>query len=200
MTSSLLTEDLDRVDEIRFYGLLASARLRLREWQLAARQAARTAERIIGYSLPTAVYSFEGYSGMAEVYLSLWENELEARGKDFRILQKGEFSEFRREAQNAINTLKRFARTFKMGLPRAYLYTGLFYWLDGKEGKARKYWQKSLHLAERLGMPYEEGLACYEIGRHSRELDQIDWLNRAARIFESLKAEYYLSQINDALS
>ena len=50
------------------------------------------------------------------------------------------------------------------GQPRAWLWQGLYEWLAGKPGKARKAWHKSLAAAERLAMRYEQGLAHYEIG------------------------------------
>ena len=61
-----------RADEILSDGVLALACLR-RHDEEQARLAAGRAARLIAQAQPGAVHIFEGYAGVAEVYLSLWE-------------------------------------------------------------------------------------------------------------------------------
>ncbi|MEI7556465.1 adenylate/guanylate cyclase domain-containing protein [Candidatus Chlorohelix sp.] len=196
MASSLLTETLDKVDEIRFYGLLASARLRLQEWQYAARQAAATAARLIAQAPPSTVYSYEGYSGVAEVYLGLWESESSTRAaKEFRF----SLGEIHDSTLKACKAMDKYARIFPIGLPRATLYRGLYYWLSGNTDKAHKLWISSLRHALRLGMPYEQGLAHFEIGRHSYGEERKTHLNCAIEIFEHLNIPFDLERARTIL-
>lgn len=194
--SSLLTEALDKVDEIRFYGLLASARLRLQEWQYAARQAAATAARLIAQSHPSTVYSYEGYSGVAEVYLGLWESESStSAAKGFRF----SLGEIRDSTLKACKAMDKYARIFPIGLPRATLYRGLYYWLSENTVKAHKLWNNSLSHAMRLDMPYEQGLAHFEIGRHSHGEERKTHLNCAIEIFDHLNTPFDLERARTIL-
>jgi class 3 adenylate cyclase/tetratricopeptide (TPR) repeat protein len=114
----LLVEHPDRAEQVRAYGLLAVVRLRRGE-ETAARAAASSAASLIArLKRPTSFYLLEGYAGVAEVYLSLWEN-----GQDSR--------EVRQAAQRACLALRRFARVFPIGEPRARLWSGrlLYFWL-----------------------------------------------------------------------
>jgi hypothetical protein len=96
----------------------------------------------------------------------------------------------------------RFAQVFPIGQPRAWLWRGLCDWLSGEPDKARTAWQKSLAAAERLAMPYEQGLAHYQIGLHL-PLDAAarrDHLNRAADIFTQLDTAYDFGRVQKALA
>ena len=191
-TEALLAENLDRADEIRAYGLLAVAYLRRNE-SLLARATARTAEQRIAQLSPTAIYSLEGYAGVTEVYLMLWENNSAQQISKRSALQKS--------ARHACKALHKFARVFPIGRPRAWLWDGLYYWLSGSPPKAYKAWGKSLAAAERLAMSYEQGLAYYEIGRHLEAQDpgRREHLNSACRIFKELGAAYNLERAQAAI-
>jgi class 3 adenylate cyclase/tetratricopeptide (TPR) repeat protein len=155
----LYTDNIDRTSIITTYGLLALGYLRQGEWQLA-RQAADMAVKVIANSSPASHYLLEGYAGVAEVYLTLWEvDKSKSKAQDPR-------SKIPESAKQACKALHRYAKIFPIGQPRAWLCQGLYNWLTGKPSRAYKAWQKSLSLAEQLHMPYEQGLAHYEIGRH----------------------------------
>lgn len=188
----LFTEDVDRIEETRVYAVLAVVSLYQGDPQ-SALQAAEKAGSLIAESGSTSAFILEGYAGVAEVYLTLWEaNETSL---------VAERQDLARAAQQACAALRQFARRFSIGQPRTWLYQGWADWLAGQPGRAKKAWEKSLSIAARLSMPYEQGLAHYEIGRHLDAQDPA-WrihLTRACEIFEQLGAAYDLARAQATL-
>ena len=180
---------MDRLDEIPHYGLLGLARLRQGDEQLA-RQAAETAAQRIAQSRPSLATAFEGYASVAEVYLALWEASHDQPPAERTVLAQC--------ARHACQELRRYAYVFPISQPRAWLWQGLYEWLAGKPGKARKAWHKSLAAAERLAMLYEQGLAHSEIGRHASAPERHLHLARACAIFAQLGAAYDLARAETA--
>ncbi len=177
--AALLAENSDRTSEITVTGLLAVAHVRLGRMDLA-RQAADAAARLIAQvaSSPTSQDVVEGYAGVAEVYLTLWEDAV------------GQSAEFRKLAQRACKDLHGYARVFPIGQPRAWLWQGRCDWLAGDARKARQSWEKSLAAAERRAMPYEQGLTHSEIGRRAKGMERQTHLARAIELFTRLGAAY----------
>jgi len=183
------SEPMDRAAEIPHYGLLAVVHLRRGEEQLAL-QAAETAAQRIAQSRPTLNTFFEGCASVAEVYLALWEASHGQPPAERTVLAQ--------RARHACQDLHRYAHVFPIGQPRAWLWQGLYEWLAGKPGKARKAWQQSLAAAERLAMPYEQGLAHYEIGRHARIPERQHHLACASAIFAQSGAADELARAETA--
>jgi tetratricopeptide (TPR) repeat protein len=183
--AALLKEGTDVQQYIRFYGVASVAYWRL--GQVAkARQAAEKGLAIITRSQPSISYSLEGYASIAEVYFALWEQEKQQ--------QPGTNSQMREPAQQAIQALNKFARPFPIGEARAHLWRGVFEWLEGRSTAARRAWQKSLAIAQKMAMPYDEALAYYEIGRHAMGEERQINLTQALEIFERLSAQYNIGQ------
>jgi class 3 adenylate cyclase/tetratricopeptide (TPR) repeat protein len=178
--------DLDHLTQIWSYGLLALTRLHQGDPQ-GAQQAAETAANLIRHTTPIAVFVLDGYAAVAEVYLALWAA---SRGQP-----SAERRRLRRAAWQACAALHVHAWVFPISSPRAWLWRGVHDWTAGKPSKAHKAWHKSLAAAERLSMPYEEGLAHYEIGRHLPAGDSArrDHVTRACEIFTRLEAAYDLA-------
>jgi class 3 adenylate cyclase/tetratricopeptide (TPR) repeat protein len=172
---TLLTDYPDRAEQLRARGLLAVAHLRRGDRDAARRGADQTAELIRQFFAPTAHYLLEGYAGPAEVMLSLSETGDASRGTI-------------RAARRACRSLRKFARVFPIGEPRARLLQGRYEWLSGRTGKARRSWEKSLLASTRLGMVFEEALAHREIGRHAPpgDTDGARHLDIAALILSGL--------------
>jgi hypothetical protein len=108
------------------------------------------------------------------------------------------------KARQAGKALQKFVRVFPIGQPRAWLYRGQQAWLSGRQGTAQKAWQKSLVTAKRLSMPYEQGLAHLEIGRHvpasGKSLTAREQhLAQAHDIFTKLGASPDLARVEQAL-
>jgi len=173
----------DRATEINAYGIRALAHARRGERALAL-QSIEPAVRLIEQSSPSAYYGLTGYAAAAEVTLTL----LEASD-----VGSAEREKLQRLADHACTALRSFARLFPIGQPQAWLWKGLRDWLAGKPSRAQAAWQKSLVRAERLEMPYEEGLAHFEIGRHLPATDprRRRHLMRAGEIFSQLGAAYH---------
>ena len=160
------------------------------------RNAVPAAERIahlISLGPPVGWHLFKGYSSVAEVYLALWEASDGGSPAEREVLA--------RSARQACKDMQRFAKVFLFGRPRAYLWQGWYHWLCGKARKACKAWQVAIVEAERLEMPYERGLAHYQIGRHLDAGDPTrrEHLTRAAEIFASLETAYDLARVRAML-
>jgi tetratricopeptide (TPR) repeat protein len=183
--TELLTERGSRADEILAYGLLALAYLR-RQDEEHARLAAQRAASLIAQSQPVAIHILEGYAAVAEVHLSLW-----AAGDHTAV----------RPARQACAALRRFARPFPFARPRAWLCRGQAAYLTGQRRRALAAWRKSLATAERLAMPYEQGRAHYELGRHlpAGHPARQSHLSRACKIFADIGASYELAHAQAAM-
>jgi len=186
----LLSDNAELSAEVEVYGMLALARLRLGQLQ-AARQAADMATERIAQSLPPGSFSLlVGYAAVAEVYLRLWE-------ETFNNAQPAtERATLAKLARQACKNCQAYKRVFPIGQPRAWLYQGQYDWLAGKQRKAHKAWRKSLEAAQRLAMPYEQGLTHYQIGRHlpADHTARQAHLSRAVELFTKLEATYYLER------
>lgn len=189
---TLFAQNKDIVSETATYGMLATARLYQGEQQLAQKVAVQTQERLAQISSPNSHYLIEGYAGVAQVYLALWETNSDQFCAESEALVK--------LACLACKGLHKFARVFPVGLPRAWLCQGLYYWLAGHPAHARVAWYKSLAAAQRLAMRYEQGLAHYQIGRHAIGSDWQQHLKNACEIFTQLGAACDLAKVEAAMT
>jgi hypothetical protein len=122
------------------------------------------------------------------VYLALWEAETQQAQRAF--VQ----SDLRALATQASHLLWNYARTYSIGLPRALLCQGLVDWLEGAPASAMKHWHAGLAKAEQLGMPYEQGLTHYEIGRRVVGEERQRHLTHARQLFAQLGAAFDLAR------
>jgi tetratricopeptide (TPR) repeat protein len=192
----MLAQSTDRVTRILNRGLLAVAHLRRGEYRLAQEMADTTAD-LIGRAWPVTSSTFDGYVAVPQVYLALWEASLDPSRAPVDVPTE----RVAEQARKACKALRAYAFTFPIGRPRAWLYRGWYDWLSGRARRAQKAWRRSLAEAERLAMPYEEGLAHYEIGRHlpGGSPERREHLGRAAEVLARLGAVYDLEQVNRAL-
>ena len=164
-------------DQVWAHGVLAMARL----WNgqpEQAREAAAASQALILKTQPNAFYALEGYAGVAEVGISLWDTdaaEVKAAAKAARASLKG---------------LKQFAAFFPIGIPRAYLWEGMYHWKLGKRSKAHAMWQKGLALAQANRFAYEEALLRRVIATHMEASDpaRVPYFQRAVELFASIGA------------
>jgi tetratricopeptide (TPR) repeat protein len=187
---ALLAAPLGRADRLGAGGALALARLRQEAFPAACR-AADTALGLINERPPLTYSSLHALAGVAEVYLAL------AEGGGYGT--PGERVSLLDRAAQACAALHAFARVFPIGAPQAWLRRGLAHWLNDRPAAARAAWQRSLATAERLAMPYEQGLAHYELGRHLAGPDRLLHLTQAADLFTRLGAAYDLTRTQLAL-
>ncbi len=202
----LLTQhNLDRITAILNRGVLAVACLRQGKLR-TAREVVYNVAQFIERTMPIWVVSFDGYAAMAQVQLALWENAQSNRPgskTDPRShhpnLEPG-ISNLKSNAHKACQSMRGYARVFSIGRPRAALYQGWYDWLDSNPSGARRAWRKSIEQARKLDMPYEEGLAQYELGRHAAGAEGRQHLAAAAEIFEQVGAVYDLGQAKSLLA
>ncbi len=90
---------------------------------------------------------------------------------------------------------------FLIGRPRAWLFQGVYERLTGRLAKAHTSWARSLAAAARLAMPYDQGLAHYEMGQHLATDDPARQrhLTSACTLFSRINASYDLARAQDAL-
>jgi hypothetical protein len=191
----LASAGANRVSEITTHGWLAVGQLHQGQLQ-AARTTADAVAPMIMPSSPTVFATIDAFVAIAEVYLALWE-----LGGSQPKPTPAEGADLANAARQACQALHRYARTFPIGQPRAWLAQGLYEWLRGRPAQAHKAWHKSMGAAERLAMPYDRALAHYEIGRHldpaatARQFH----LSRAHETFTQLNAAYDLARTNEAM-
>jgi len=164
----LLVDHPDPAEQIQAYGLLAAARWRQGEDAAAVAAASSAASLMAEHKRPTAFYLFEGYTGVAEVYLDRW-----AAGDRVPATKQAV-----RQARAALRT---FARIFPIGKPRARLLKGQVLHLFGRPRRARAAWRASLSAAQRLGMPFDAALAHAELGLSSTGTPEGQWHMEQAR-------------------
>jgi hypothetical protein len=137
----------------------------------------------------TSYAYLDGYVAIFEVCLARWAAAV------------GEANELRKAAGNAHRALQRFAGVYPVAQSRALLCQGRYSWQEGKPRLAHASWLKSLAAAERLDMPYDQGLAYLEIGKHLDTSDPArrEHLNRARDMFERIGAAHDLARAEDLL-
>jgi eukaryotic-like serine/threonine-protein kinase len=182
-----LPQSADLGDQIAGYGL--TGWVHLRRWELQrAQQLAEKGLEICAKTRPLAYYAFPAYNGFAVTFIELWENQ-----KNSVQLEK--------QAALACKLLRQFAGIYPMATACATLYDGRYQWLKGDTSKALRLWEKSLDTARKMHMPYDEGLAHYEIGRHmdAKDPQRNVHLADALKIFEQLGAQYDVERVREVL-
>jgi len=185
----LSTEEIIVTEKIWIHGLLAVVR-----WQQADPQAAieeaRRATRWIAKSVPMNIRCLEGYAGVAEVHLRLWESLLLQLSKEpinsAAANIHARIHMAKQSAQQANHNLYRYAKVFVVARPRAWLWQGLYDWLLGKPPRAYQAWKKSLTLAQKFNLPYEQALTHAEIGRHQELPQHSEHQQSAQALFKQL--------------
>lgn len=178
--NAALAQNEEVPSQISNDGLLALGYLRQRQLDRAQQAAQAAADLLQTIPVPTAYYLIEGYAGYAETCLAVWE-----ASSGLPPAQRAPLVE---RARQACAALAAFARIFPIGQPRMHLWQGLSTWLLGKPAQAHRIWHEGLKVAERLAMPYEQGLLHYELGRHLTGPARREHLQQAYELFTRLNA------------
>jgi len=103
-----------------------------------------------------------------------------------------EHTQSMRDAQlvcrRALKAGKAYAR---YGIPEAMRHRGTYEWLATKPFAARKWWIRSLGLADEMSMRYQSGMTHLEMGRR---LNDREHLVKAEAIFTEIGAEWDLAE------
>ncbi|APR83966.1 Serine/threonine protein kinase [Minicystis rosea] len=166
-------------DDVRCYGVLALAAWRAGDAQLA-RTSVERALQVILATRPVAYWTHDGVTFAAEAALAMLEAASAA--------PPYERAAFEKLADQGVRGAEAFAKVFPIGKPFALLWRGLRHQLAGRPDKARRLWESCRAEAERMSLPYEEGRALLELGRHlpPGHPDRRPLLARASAIFERL--------------
>jgi hypothetical protein len=180
-THAVRSGDLDQarlvLQDRRAPALEALLYLRRGEWQAASDAVQAALEPV--RAAPIKCYWYELYATTAEAAIAMWHA---SRQHDL-----GDQATLRAAAQQAMRALRRYARAFPIGQPRALLCGGLLVWVDGRSVRARKAWRQSLAVAERLGMRYDEMLAHHQLGRYGSPAERDEHLASARQLFAQLR-------------
>jgi len=173
-----LVDKIGSADQVWAYGVLAMARLWNGQQELA-REAAAASQALILKTQPNAFYALEGYAGVAEVGITLWD------------VNAGDKKAAAKAALASLKGLKQFATFFPIGIPRAHLWEGMYHWKVGNNSKAHQTWQKGLALAQANQFAYEEGLLRRVIATHMEAGDPArdKHFQRAVELFASIGAK-----------
>jgi len=175
-------------DELRIkhYGLLALIHMGRGERSLAT-AACEEAMRLTAALRPTYFATFLGYVAPVEVYLNLLETGHPVHDTQARVAE-------------ALARLRRYSGVFPIGRPRHAVLAGSQAWLLGKHSEAFRSWRRALTVATQLSMPYEQGLAHYEIGRHldMADAERAGHLRAASELFSEVGAARALGLLKSA--
>jgi class 3 adenylate cyclase/tetratricopeptide (TPR) repeat protein len=182
----------DPASEFSLCGIRAMAHARRGEWQMAI-EAGRAAASLLDQAPYFTYYALPGYAQLAELSVVLWQ-----RGADDVYADGGTW---RLRAARTVGAFRRFARFFPIARPQAALWKGVYAWHAGRQGAARRAWRRALAEAERLQMPFEHGLALYEMGRHlaARDARRRRLLEAACEQFIPLQTAYHLAGVRALL-
>ena len=115
------------------------------------------------------------------------------------IAERGEGrtrEEHLREARPIRKRVSALTKGYPVSLPEALRLQGVYDWLTGKQASAQKHWQRSLVLAEEMGMRYELAMTRLEMGTR---LNDREHLQQAEAIFAGIGAEFDLAQTRELL-
>jgi tetratricopeptide (TPR) repeat protein len=183
----LLAPLADRFSVSMCDGLLAVAYWRAGDCESALRVATELERKMSGPLLPLAP-CVHGYAGLAEVYLSAWQEE--------RALPDG--ASARAAALRACARLRAFAKLFSMATPAWLRCAAWSQWLRGHRHRASALWLRSAERAAALAMPYDEAIAHWDLVRFGAASGKLleDHQARASQLFSTLGAAYHLRQLD----
>jgi tetratricopeptide (TPR) repeat protein len=126
--------------------------------------------------------ALDGYAANAYAWLYLLEKA------------QGNLETLNASAEEACKLLRRFAKSYPIGVPRSLIYNGWRLHLSGQAAQATKSIEAGLKKAQELKMPYDEGLAYMYLGRlQPSQLSQ--HFAEAKEVFEQIGAGYPLEQL-----
>lgn len=190
-THQLLGENAGQQGE-RIWEMGLRALVYLRQGQHeAAQRAAQAVLALARKNIPVHYSSLDGLAAATETLVCLLELSATPPAlSDSRL---------RALAEQACKAMRSHAQVFPLGRARALLWQGLYYWITGYQREGVRTWEHALGLAQRLHLPYEEGLIHYEWGRHLTGSARQHHLTQAVSLFTRLDATRDLERANAAL-
>ena len=183
----------DPIWEFKAYSALGWAAYQKGNWQSALEAYNELKKRINDHFSPLPA-AFEGFALIVLVPLALWEAWVDPDHANLReaVNRPGSQGAWKRDAQMALRVFHSYAGHFPIARARTLLYQGLYHWLSDQHQDAQTSWLESLQAARKLDMPYDEALACLELGRHAVGEAQKEYLEYASRIFTRCNSAFEL--------
>lgn len=173
----ILTEESDRVEEIRSLGLTALAKHRSGRADEATNFVRRALERSNKIEM-TSFMMYVGLSSMVDVLLCMVEEGQSCGVSPVPTL--------RRDLKQGLSTFARFASAFPMGRTRLHVFRARAAVLAGAIPLAQREFNHALRSADDHAMPHEKGLALLAAARSSA-LDATSRRRRAQEAIEILR-------------
>jgi class 3 adenylate cyclase/tetratricopeptide (TPR) repeat protein len=102
-----------------------------------------------------------------------------------------------KKAGQALKTVLKLSKAYRLFLAQAQQLNGTYSWLQGKPDDAQKSWQYSLKVAEELEQYYEQGVVHLEMGWRLRERSHLE---RAETILSKIGVLWHLDHLREALT
>lgn len=159
------------------HGALAQVYTRQGDLDSARPHAVKAKEWLIN-TLPANYGLLEGYQGIADFYLTQYEQQ--------------RTPSHRQDAETAVMLVHRFGRIFNTGKAYRFVYEGWLAGIHGETQKALRLGKRAMQEAQRYGLPYEEGLAAFHTARFllPDHPQRAALLIQAHQIFESIGAKW----------
>lgn len=150
----LLGETAAVNERIPSFGLLALAKLRSGDvW--GARATARDGIALLArVGRPIGHSTLEAYSALAEIVFDAWQQDPTAK-------------EWRGEARDCLNMIRRYQHSFPVGQPRYWYRKGEYYECQRRYRQARRSYRRGEAVGRKLGMPLEQELCAAALSRLS---------------------------------
>ena len=178
---AMLLPTQDFVSLVICEGLLAKARWRAGDRTGATRAADELSARRAARRLVPLVQCVDGYASLAGVRL--------------RALAEAPHSPaLRAAARRACGDVRRLAQLFPIVAPAAARTSARLLWVTGRRRRALRAWQRSLHAARTLGMPYEEACALAELSRTDAAASRAAHAEAAAALFARLGCAAHVAE------
>ena len=154
---------LDIASETNFHSLMALYYLAQKDFELAF-HTADTIVKLLDTAEPTCFFTFPAYMTVPEVFCLVLQ-EHQKLGSNFKLRGRENPTTVMAKITVSLQHLSRFSKTFTFAEPRLALWQGAVEQLAVKNDKAYNTWKKSLGLAQKYGMLYDQGVALYRIGK-----------------------------------
>ncbi len=94
-------------------------------------------------------------------------------------------------ARSLLAAFRRFARIIPLARPRLQLWIGVVEWHAGRPSRARQAWKRALEGARRIGLPFDEALMHFWIGRCIAGDERRPHLVEASEAFDRMQASWH---------
>lgn len=154
---------LDIASETNFHSLMALYYLAQKDFELAF-HTADTIVKLLDQAEPTCFFTFPAFMTVPEVFCLVLQ-EHQKLGSAFKLRGRENATTVMAKINVSLQHLGRFAKIFTFAEPRLALWQGAVEQLSSKNDKAYNTWKKSLGIAQKYGMLYDQGVALYRIGK-----------------------------------